>query len=70
MSRNRMIYGVYEDNELECCVFVGTAQEIAKEFKVHKDKIYESSSQNKQFKWKYRIKRIGFEDDLEREIEE
>lgn len=69
MSRNRMIYGVYEDNELEECVFVGTAHEIAKEFRVHPEKIYDSSSQNKQFKWKYRIKRIGFEDDLEREID-
>ena len=26
------IYGVYEDNEYEQCVFVGTIPEIAKEF--------------------------------------
>lgn len=69
MSRNRMIYGVYEDDELECCVFVGTAPEIAKEFRVHKDKIYDFASQDRLFKWKYKIKRIGYENELEFETE-
>ena len=67
MSRNRMIYGVYEDDELEGCVYVGTAQEIAKEFKVHKDQIYDYVLQDRLLKNKYRIKKVGYEDVLERD---
>lgn len=66
MSRDRMIYGVYEDDEIEMCVYVGTAKEIAIHFNVKENTIYDIVSDNKLFKWKYRIKRVGYESELER----
>lgn len=64
--RNRMIYGVYADDELEECVYVGTAEEIAREYKVHRDAIYDYVSQGRLLKNKYRIKKVGYEDEIER----
>lgn len=64
--KNRMIYGVYEDDEFEECVYVGTVEEIAIEFCVKRDTVRNIVSQGRLLNWKYRIKKVGYEDELER----
>ena len=36
------IYGIYENNKTETCVFVGTAKEISKEFGLKMDSIHKA----------------------------
>lgn len=34
------IYGIYENDEYEECIYVGTAKEIAKEFNIKQNSLY------------------------------
>ena len=68
MNKNRMIYGVYENDEFEECVYVGTVEEIAIEFCVRKDTIYNIVARDGLLNWKYRIKKVGYENEIEKEI--
>ena len=49
------IYGVYEDDEYQECRFVGSAREIAKEFKCHKTTIYYAIKRGTKLNAKYLI---------------
>lgn len=44
-----IIYGVYEDDEYEECVFVGTIHEIAKEFNKKESNLRACIYRNKRF---------------------
>lgn len=49
MRGNKTVYGVYERNEEEECRFIGTAEEIAKEFKTTIAIVRNSASRNGDF---------------------
>lgn len=58
MRGNKMVYGVYERNEEEECRFIGTAEEIASEFKTTIPFIRNCVSNNLVFFKKYTIKSL------------
>lgn len=55
MRGNKTVYGVYEKNKEEECRFIGTAEEIAKEFNTTIPAIWNSVSRDGDFLKKYTI---------------
>lgn len=57
-----IIYGVYEDDEYEECVFVGTIHEIAKEFNKKESSLRSCICRNEKFvaseRGKYIIRKL------------
>lgn len=53
MVKTMKIYGVYENDEYQECRYVGTAIEVAKEFKCSRFTIYHSIKRKTKLKAKY-----------------
>ena len=67
MTRSPMIYGVYEDDEFETCVYVGTAVEISLEFGIKVSTVYDVAAMpDRLLNCRYKVVKIGYENDLER----
>jgi hypothetical protein len=59
-----VIYGVYENDEYQECRFVGTAKEIAEEFRMTDESFRSGFCRNNRIKHKYIVKRICTEKEI------
>lgn len=59
-----VICGVYEDDEYQECRFVGTAKEIAKEFRIRYDSFRSGLTRGNRIQHKYIVKRICDEKEI------
>jgi hypothetical protein len=59
-----VIYGVYEDDKYQECRFVGTAREIANEFKITEESFRSGFSRKNKINHKYVVRRICTEKEI------
>lgn len=63
-KKNYMLYGVYEKDDSEECVFVGTMKEVAEKFNVTQNAVFIDVARKRKLNWRYIVKKLGKELEL------